>query len=212
MMRKTEMKMNQIYDILEQNAPGHIGRFREFSVLIPLVEREDDVHVLYQVRGTEIKRQPGEISFPGGAREENESYLKCAIRETCEELNLSEKDITDVRDVAIHHTWRGDHIHIFAGKISSKAVDRFQPNVEVSEIFEVPMEFFMEYEPEIHMASARPGFEDGFDESILGFPDGYPWGRLQSEQPMYYFQGRIIWGITGRITRYFIDLFTKKVK
>lgn len=200
------MEIDELYEILEGHEPGRIGRFREFSVLIPIIERGDDINLLYQVRGSDIKRQPGEISFPGGAKENGENNLQCAVRETAEELKINISEITDIREIATQRTWSGDEIHIFAGVIGAESIDRFVPNVEVAEIFEVPMEWLLSYEPEIHMASAKAGFEDDFDETLLGYPEGYPWVKLKSEQPMYYFEGRIIWGITGRITKYFIDL------
>ena len=37
--------------------------------------------------------QPGEVSFPGGRVEDGETFQEAAIRETCEELNLSPDQI-----------------------------------------------------------------------------------------------------------------------
>lgn len=200
------MRLEEIYDRLNMHEPGYIGRHLEFSVLIPLVEREDGITLVYQQRGSKIARQPGEISFPGGAKEKGETDLECAVRETCEELEIDASMIQDVTEVATMNTWGGYTIHAFTGKMDAEAVDSFTPNIEVAEIFEVPLEWLLDNEPEIHMAAAHPGFEDGYDEANLGYPDGYRWGVLRSEEPIYDFEGRMIWGITARITKYFINV------
>lgn len=52
---------------LESN-PNIIGKEKKYmnaSVFIPLIEIDNEVHVLYQVRSEHI-RQGGEIGFPGG--------------------------------------------------------------------------------------------------------------------------------------------------
>jgi 8-oxo-dGTP pyrophosphatase MutT (NUDIX family) len=40
-----------------------------------------------------LNTQPGEICFPGGGIEKNETPMKSSIRETCEELNIDESNI-----------------------------------------------------------------------------------------------------------------------
>lgn len=48
--------------------------------------------------------QPGEISFPGGRVEDDETFQEADIRETCEELNLvpDQIDIWGEIDYLIH--------------------------------------------------------------------------------------------------------------
>ena len=36
------------------------------SVLIPLVEIDDELHIVFQVRSSTLNTQPNEVSFPGG--------------------------------------------------------------------------------------------------------------------------------------------------
>lgn len=201
------MKLTEIYEIIREHEPGIVERHRHFSVLIPLVERGGETSLLYQVRGSDIKRQPGEISFPGGAMEQGESFLECAVRETCEELCIEPDDIRDVVPVGMHNTWTGDKIHIYAGSIAGDVVDSCSPSrIEVSELFEVPVSWLISHEPDVFRAIAVPDFEEEVDEGRLGFPDGYPWRRIKSEVPVYYYDDHAIWGITGRITKYFISI------
>ncbi|GAE44688.1 hypothetical nudix hydrolase YeaB [Mesobacillus boroniphilus JCM 21738] len=44
---------------------GH-EKFIKFAVLLPLVEVNGDVHILFEVRSLKMRRQPGEVCFPGG--------------------------------------------------------------------------------------------------------------------------------------------------
>ncbi len=57
------------------------------GVLIPIVAK-DDWHILLTQRPTSMRDHAGEICFPGGKQEGNESLWQTAIRETQEELNI----------------------------------------------------------------------------------------------------------------------------
>ena len=65
---------------------------RKNAVLIPLVEKEGEWSILFEVRQTGI-RQGGEICFPGGRIEEHETVEEAAVRETSEELLISPEKI-----------------------------------------------------------------------------------------------------------------------
>ena len=65
---------------------------RRNAVLIPLVEKEGELHILFEVRQAGI-RQGGEICFPGGMIEEGETAEEAAVRETAEELLIPAEKI-----------------------------------------------------------------------------------------------------------------------
>ena len=59
------------------------------SVLIPLLESEDDIYVMLTLRYSEMRSHPGQVSFPGGKQDSNdENSLQTALRETHEEIGL----------------------------------------------------------------------------------------------------------------------------
>lgn len=61
----------------------------EAAVLVPLYIDGDDLHVVFTKRREDMRRHPGEISFPGGRREEGEEDLQLtALREAEEEIGL----------------------------------------------------------------------------------------------------------------------------
>jgi 8-oxo-dGTP pyrophosphatase MutT (NUDIX family) len=60
------------------------------AVLVPLyVDSEGDVHAVFTKRRHDMRRHPGEISFPGGRRDDTDAELwQTALRETHEEIGL----------------------------------------------------------------------------------------------------------------------------
>ena len=62
---------------------------RRAAVLIPLIEREDGIELLLTKRSEELNHHPGQMSFPGGGREPQDSdMLETALREGNEEIGL----------------------------------------------------------------------------------------------------------------------------
>ena len=53
--------------------PGILDRKpgMDFAVLVPLIEKDGEFHILFEVRSPKLKSQPGEVCFPGGAVEAN---------------------------------------------------------------------------------------------------------------------------------------------
>ncbi|MBQ6458187.1 MAG: CoA pyrophosphatase, partial [Exiguobacterium sp.] len=49
------------------------------AVLIPLVQIDQEWHVVFEVRAHTMRQQPGEISFPGGRLENGETPVEAAI-------------------------------------------------------------------------------------------------------------------------------------
>ena len=59
------------------------------AVIIPIFERENQLYVLFTKRTEELRTHKGQISFPGGKIEEQDSsLLQCALRETEEEIGI----------------------------------------------------------------------------------------------------------------------------
>ena len=67
------------------------------SVVIILREKDDNIEVLLERRGSEPKKH--EWAFPGGKIEPNETEEEAAIREIKEETNLNINDITLVKKI-----------------------------------------------------------------------------------------------------------------
>lgn len=202
------MKMIDIKQVLRQHNPGVIGRHKCFSVAIPVIDIDGELNLLYEVRSSKINRQPGEICFPGGEREDGETDLECAVRETSEELCINRNDISVIEKVGTLFTYGGYIITAYAVQIQKETIDSAEPSeIEVEELFTVPLEFFIENKPMNYYSYAKQEVQEDFPLDLIGFPDGYKWASAKTDIPIYVYDKYVIWGITGRITKYFADLF-----
>ena len=52
---------------------------------------------------------------------------------------------------------------------------------------------------------------DEFPNDLIGFPGGYPWKVSEGEIPVYVYGDYVIWGITGRIIRYFAEVINENI-
>ena len=62
---RNTLKIEDIEAVFAERKPGAEGNFKFFSVLVPLVEKEDDLYLLYEVRAKNMERQPGRDMFSG---------------------------------------------------------------------------------------------------------------------------------------------------
>jgi 8-oxo-dGTP pyrophosphatase MutT (NUDIX family) len=59
------------------------------GVLVPIYVQDDELHVVFTKRRDDLRRHPGEISFPGGRRDDDDTDLRqTALREAEEEIGL----------------------------------------------------------------------------------------------------------------------------
>ena len=92
----------------------------KYAVLLPLIEVENETHILFEVRSMSLRRQPGEICFPGGKIDpEDLDQKQCAIRETSEELGINEEDIVDVIPLDFMLSTTNNIIYPFIGTITT---------------------------------------------------------------------------------------------
>ncbi|MCJ8734277.1 hypothetical protein PDJAM_G00233550 [Pangasius djambal] len=122
---------------------SHVSSFPKASVLIPLLLREGRVHVLLTVRSAELKHNPGEVCFPGGKSDPcDRDEIDTALREALEEISLPPDGVEVVCRLYPLLNQRGLLVTPVVAFIS----DSFQANPnpdEVSEVFSVPLEFFL---------------------------------------------------------------------
>jgi 8-oxo-dGTP pyrophosphatase MutT (NUDIX family) len=116
--------------------------------LAPLVRVDGQTHLLFEVRALHMRRQPGEVCFPGGRIEQGETPLECAVRETTEELGVSRERIRVVGSIGLIYTWLNEPVDVVLGEILDFETGKLETNPdEVHETFTVPFEYFMERAP-----------------------------------------------------------------
>ena len=209
-MKKITVK--DFEDTFRNREPKSLGSYQYYSVLVPLVEKDGELNVLYEVRAENLRRQPGEVCFPGGRIENDESAEECAVRETSEELNIRPEDIKIIAQMDFMHTYSNFTLYSLLGVIDYNVVKDLTVNPdEVKEIFLVPVSFLAENEPEIYCFDVLPNIGPDFPYEKIHLPNGYNWRKGRSTVPIYRYDDRVIWGLTARITNHLMDLVTGKI-
>lgn len=179
------------------------------AVLVPLVMRDGEWRLLFEIRNRRLKRQPGEICFPGGAIEPGDMTPEdAAVRECCEELGLSFSDVSVI--APLDPFVSGSHvlIHPFLGRLADEVTLTPDP-AEIEELLEVPLDFFLNTPPEIHQVETllRP---------LPGFPlDRVPevyrtdWGRKKVSVYFYQYGRHTIWGLSARVLVDLVERLTR---
>ncbi len=139
-MLKTELLPTEIWQ-----ASGH-DKFRPAAVLIPLHWVNDEVHVLLTKRSEQLKHHSGQVSFPGGGFDESDITIRqAAIRETEEEIGITADFIDVVGYLDDVKTISGFYVTPFVA-ILKDGFEIIENKDEVSEVFSVPLDYFMQQE------------------------------------------------------------------
>ncbi|MFT9494467.1 NUDIX hydrolase [Anaerosolibacter sp.] len=205
------MEIKKINDIIQQRIPGPEGVFHRFSILVPIVKVQGELHLLFEVRAAHLRNQPGEICFPGGKIEKNETPEEAAIRETAEELNLTLGEIELLGPLDYVVTPFNTILYPFLGTIPQKEIDEIQFNPsEVGSIFTVPLDYFFHTEPEHHFIHIKASTHDDFPFHMIQNGKNYKWKVGKLPELFYEYNGHIIWGMTARIVKNLVDILKEE--
>lgn len=202
------MELEAIMSKLKQHTPTILGsrEYSKYAVMVPLIQKDDGIHVLFEVRSLQLRRQPGEICFPGGRIDpEDRDEKAAAIRETKEELGIDERDISEVYPLDFMVSPFGMLIYPFAGFICEQEKIKINP-LEVGEVFTVPLEFFMNNKPEIHHVEFKVIPQQNFPYDLVVGGKNYKWRTRGIEEYFYIYEDKVIWGMTARILAHFVEL------
>lgn len=161
------------------------GSLRPAGVLVPLIERRGEIHVILTKRTSHLKHHPGQIAFPGGKQEPTDAdATAAALREAEEEIGLP-PHLVEV----LGHLPRHETVSIFSiTPVIARIRDDFrqipEPG-EVEEVFEVPLRHLLD--PANYAVEGRRWRGQRRQYYAV------PWGP-------YY-----IWGATARICRVLAD-------
>ena len=160
------------------------------AVLVPLLEADGALHVLFTRRAATLPHHQGQVAFPGGSRDASDADAEAtALREADEEIGLRPADVRVLG--------RLDDIETVASRFMITPVVGVVPHAypwrpcphEVDAIFTVPVRDLL-----------APGVER---EELWDFD-----GR-QIPIRLFPVAGQVIWGATHRITRNLLDVFAR---
>jgi 8-oxo-dGTP pyrophosphatase MutT (NUDIX family) len=157
-----------------------IGGEVEAAVLLPLYGWPEDPGLIFTERRADLRRHAGEISFPGGRRDDVDANLKTtALREAEEEIGLPPAAVELGEELPATRTFAtGYLVHPFVGRVPHPRELDLVPNpAEVETILTFSLELLR---------------------------DGYAMRRLVRRgvpihTPTYEVEGHLIWGATARI-------------
>ena len=155
------------------------------GVLVPLYVENGALHAVFTKRREDLRRHPGEISFPGGRQdEEDESLLVTAVREAEEEIGLPREAVEILGALAPTPTIAtGYAVYPFVGLMEPGREWTLSAR-EVAEVLELSL----------------PGLREGYGRRRL-VRRGIP---IRTDT--YVLGDHLIWGATARILS---DLFER---
>jgi len=77
---------------------------------------------------------------------------------------------------------------------------------EVHKIFKVPVDFFLNNEPEKYDINIIPEFPDNFPYHLIVGGKNYKFSKGKREQYFYKYNEYVIWGFTALIIKRFVDI------
>lgn len=136
----------------------HNKPLKAAAVLIPLVDDGTQLNVLLTKRAMHLRHHPGQISFPGGKVEKSDkSLIETASRETHEEIGLTPELIDVVGCLHSYQVISGFVVTPIIAFIPNNYIFTKDSN-EVSEIFQVPLAYFLNIANHISFKVQRKGF------------------------------------------------------
>jgi 8-oxo-dGTP pyrophosphatase MutT (NUDIX family) len=154
------------------------------AVLVPIVLRNGEPHLIVTKRTMTVATHKGQISFPGGVREpEDRDEVANALRESQEEIGLEEHDVEVLGLLDDFATTTGFSVTPVVGLVATGATYQAD-KTEVAEIIETPFSVFLDPDAHELVTMEQEGFSYRFHK--------------------YKFKEHVIWGATAGIIHRFM--------
>jgi 8-oxo-dGTP pyrophosphatase MutT (NUDIX family) len=168
-------------------------RFKRAAVLIPLFKKNGEYYILFTRRTDKVEHHKGQISFPGGRRDEKDKdLLTTALREAREEMGIEKKDVRILGELDDICTATTDFcVSPFVALIPYPYPFKVNSR-EIEEVIEVPLSVLLDesrFRQELHKRDGKPFL-------------------------VYFYQHKdhTIWGATATILRQLLDLLPEEYK
>ncbi|MBV8063637.1 MAG: CoA pyrophosphatase [Nevskia sp.] len=154
--------------------PEAVARLRAAAVLVPVLDYPEGASILLTRRSENLRNHKGQISFPGGRRDEADSDLTtAALREAQEEVGLDPATVSVIGYLDDYPTLTGYRITPVVGLVRQAFVPVIDPG-EVAETFQLPLEVLLAERSFERKILSREGFNVPFME--LSYAGHRIWG------------------------------------
>jgi 8-oxo-dGTP pyrophosphatase MutT (NUDIX family) len=124
--------------------PGLMKSLRPAAVLAPVIKRGNDLTLLFTVRADTLRSHKGQISFPGGRRDEGDvSFAATAQREAQEEIGLPPEHVEVLGYLDDYPTMTRYLVTPVVGLVEHEPVIT-PAEAEVAAVFEAPVEVVLD--------------------------------------------------------------------
>ncbi|HPT24528.1 MAG TPA: CoA pyrophosphatase [Anaerolineaceae bacterium] len=166
---------------LEYNFPKGTKPFRPAAVLMALLFRDGQWHLLYTHRAENLHDHSGQVSFPGGSREaQDENIIETALRESYEEVGVRPQDVQIIGQLPSLELVSFFEVTPVVGVIPWPYAFNISHD-EVARLFTVPLDWL-----------ARPENLVYKDHQLMGSAIRVPYFAP--------YEGEVIWGATANMT------------
>jgi 8-oxo-dGTP pyrophosphatase MutT (NUDIX family) len=154
------------------------------AVLVPLFIAAEEPHAVFTRRRADLRRHAGEISFPGGRRDPEDTDLQdTALREAEEEIGLPRAEVRLLGELPPTSTFVTNYvIHPFIGLIPAGLAWRVSER-EVDAVLELPLRTLRASRTRTRMERRGISFETD----------------------AYIVDDHLIWGATARILEQLLE-------
>ena len=144
------------------------------AVLIPLIWSDKGFQLLLTQRAAHLNVHAGQISFPGGKKEQTDKNLiETALRESNEEIGLKRPQVDIIGTLPAYNTVTGFKITSVIGLVQQD----FMPTIDANEVescFTVPWDFLMQPNNRYSQRYFRRG--KYHKVNIIPYQDRFIWG------------------------------------
>lgn len=156
------------------------------GVLLALYEDAGDAWLLMTRRAAWLRRNGGDVSFPGGRQEPGEDIVDTALREAYEEIGLEPEGVEVVGELDRTVTLAGIEMVPVVGVLAAPPTDLVASPVEVDAVLTVRLA----------------------DLLVADHYRGERWidGSLDRDMHEFDLEGDTVWGATARILHRFLEL------
>lgn len=205
-----KITLKDVDKVFRKHVPKPIGTHKYFSVLIPFVEKDGELYILYEVRSMKLKQQPGEVCFPGGSVEHGEGPMNAAVRETSEELGIDRDKITVLGRGDIFYGYANYTLFSYIGMIDYEDYEKMNiSQEEVERVFLVRVCDLIKNPPELFWENINAQMDESFPYADKLFVnERNPWKGTKWSIPVYSpfpHEEAILWGMTAKITASTLD-------